>query len=106
MILLLLLTSVAAFVPQHSSSSGSSILFAGERLPDLQEIEIVSQPDKEFLEKKGVFSWGTWGCPKSRFPWSYSETESCYLLAGKVTVTPDDGRKAATFGEGDFVTFP
>jgi hypothetical protein len=23
-----------------------------------------------------------------------------------VTVTPSDGRKAATFGKGDFVTFP
>lgn len=42
----------------------------------------------------------------SKFPWSYGETESCYLLAGKVTVTPDDGRKPVTFGKGDFVTFP
>ena len=70
------------------------------------EIEVVSQPDQDFLEKKGVFSWGTWGCDAGSFPWSYGENESCYLLAGKVTVTPTDGRKAATFGKGDFVTFP
>jgi len=53
-----------------------------------------------------VFGWGTWGCPASKFPWTYDSTESCYLLAGKVTVTPDDGRAPATFGKGDFVTFP
>lgn len=71
-----------------------------------KEIEVISQPDAEFLEKKGVFSWGTWGCDVSKFPWTYGENESCYLLAGKVTVTPTDGRKPATFGKGDFVTFP
>ena len=71
-----------------------------------QEIEVVTQPDKEFLEQKGVFGWGTWGCGVSKFPWTYDSSESCYLLAGQVTVTPTDGRKAATFGKGDFVTFP
>eukprot|EP00586_Coscinodiscus_wailesii_P007015 CAMPEP_0172491158 /NCGR_PEP_ID=MMETSP1066-20121228/21865_1 /TAXON_ID=671091 /ORGANISM="Coscinodiscus wailesii, Strain CCMP2513" /LENGTH=95 /DNA_ID=CAMNT_0013260051 /DNA_START=258 /DNA_END=545 /DNA_ORIENTATION=- len=70
------------------------------------EIEVVSQPDQAFLEKKGVFNWGTWGCDVSKFPWTYDSNESCYLLAGKVTVTPSDGRQPATFGKGDFVTFP
>lgn len=71
-----------------------------------QEIEVISQPDESFLQKKGVFSWGTWGCGVSKFPWTYDQSESCYLLAGKVTVTPTDGRKPVTVGEGDFVTFP
>lgn len=54
-----------------------------------------------------VFNWGTWGCGVSKFPWTYDQNESCYLLAGKVTVTPDDkSLKPATFGKGDFVTFP
>ena len=44
--------------------------------------------------------------PASKFPWTYDSAESCYLLEGQVTVTPTDGRKAATFGKGDFVTFP
>jgi uncharacterized protein len=70
------------------------------------EIEVISKPDKEFLEKKGVFSWGTWGCGVSKFPWTYDSNESCYLLNGQVTVTPTDGRQPATFGAGDFVTFP
>jgi hypothetical protein len=42
----------------------------------------------------------------SKFPWTYDSHESCYLLAGQVTVTPTDGRKPATFGKGDFVTLP
>lgn len=71
-----------------------------------EEITVVSQPDKEFLEQKGVFNWGTWGCGVSKFPWTYDSSESCYLLSGKVTVTPTDGREAVTFGKGDFVTFP
>mmetsp|Transcript_59486 Transcript_59486/g.145694 ORF Transcript_59486/g.145694 Transcript_59486/m.145694 type:complete len:194 (-) Transcript_59486:384-965(-) len=70
------------------------------------EIEVVSQPSQEFLETKGIFSWGIWGCPASTFPWSYSENESCYLLKGTVMVTPTDGRQPVTFGKGDFVTFP
>jgi hypothetical protein len=72
----------------------------------LKEIEVVRNPDDEFLQKKGVFNWGTWGCGVSKFPWTYDENESCYLLAGQVTVTPTDGRKPVTFGKGDFVTFP
>lgn len=70
------------------------------------EIEVISQPDQAFLEKKGVFGWGTWGCEVSKFPWTYDSAESCYLLAGKVTATPSDGRQPASFGKGDFVTFP
>jgi uncharacterized cupin superfamily protein len=69
-------------------------------------IQVVSQPDNSFLEKKGVFAWETWDCDVSKFPWNYAQTESCYILAGQVTVTPADGRPPATFGKGDFVTFP
>lgn len=71
-----------------------------------KEIEVVHQPDQNFLEKKGVFSWPTWGCGVSKFPWTYGESECCYVLKGKVTVTPTDDRKPVTFGQGDFVTFP
>jgi len=36
-----------------------------------------------------VKSWPTWGCEASTFPWSYSENETCYVLEGRVIVTPD-----------------
>jgi uncharacterized cupin superfamily protein len=42
----------------------------------------------------------------SNFPWTYDSNESCYLLKGRVTVTPSDGREPVSFGAGDFVTFP
>ena len=101
----LLVTPTISFSPslKHSLRPQKSKIVAKMGGP---EIEVISQPDEEFLEKKGVFNWGTWGCGVSKFPWSYDSSESCYLLAGKVTVTPTDGRKPATFGKGDFVTFP
>ena len=102
--LVLLLSTTEAFVTRptinHKIHLSSSVL-------KMSEIEVVSQPESDFLNKKGVFSWGTWGCGVSKFPWTYDQNESCYLLAGKVTVTPDDKTlKPATFGKGDFVTFP
>jgi len=57
--------------------------------------------------KLRVFDWGQWGCGVSRFPWTYDDSESCYLLAGQVTVIPNDKNlKPVSFGKGDFVTFP
>jgi hypothetical protein len=40
---------------------------------------------------KAAKAWPTWGCEPSKFPWSYSSTETAYVVAGKVTVTPDGG---------------
>ncbi|KAG7351844.1 DUF861 domain containing protein [Nitzschia inconspicua] len=94
------LTGYTCIVPSSTSLNMSTETAVGP------EIEVISKPDKEFLDKKGVFSWGTWGCGVSKFPWTYDSSESCYLLKGQVTVTPTDGRKPATFGAGDFVTFP
>jgi uncharacterized cupin superfamily protein len=102
--------TVSAFAPKPPSlfpaASLATSLAMSTSTATGPEIEVVSHSDQEFLEKKGVFNWGTWGCGVSKFPWSYDSAESCYLLAGRVTVTPSDGRKSATFGTGDFVTFP
>jgi uncharacterized cupin superfamily protein len=78
----LLLAPASGFVPvKQSSSFPLNQRFASGKMTQLAaagpEIEVVSQPDKEFLEKKGVFSWGTWGCGASKFPWSYDSNESC-----------------------------
>eukprot|EP00542_Grammatophora_oceanica_P016446 CAMPEP_0194047860 /NCGR_PEP_ID=MMETSP0009_2-20130614/25859_1 /TAXON_ID=210454 /ORGANISM="Grammatophora oceanica, Strain CCMP 410" /LENGTH=110 /DNA_ID=CAMNT_0038693589 /DNA_START=186 /DNA_END=518 /DNA_ORIENTATION=+ len=89
-----------------TTSTSSTALDASTTKVEKPPIEVISKPDKKFLDSKGVFSWGTWGCAAGKFPWSYGENESCYLLAGKVTVTPTDGRPAVTFEKGDFVTFP
>jgi hypothetical protein len=57
------------------------------------------------LEQLGVKSWPIWTKEKSEFPWHYDQSETCYVLDGEVTVTPDNG-DPVTFGKGDLVTFP
>lgn len=70
----------------------------------MPEIKI-EQPGKEKLGKMGVSSWPIWEKEVSKFDWHYDDTETCYLLKGKVTVTTKDG-KSVNFGAGDLVTFP
>jgi hypothetical protein len=40
----------------------------------------------------GLTSWPIWGCEISSFPWTYDEQETCLLLEGDVSVTPDGGK--------------
>ena len=67
-------------------------------------ITVTSNPDPAQLESLGVMSWPTWGCEVSTFPWTYDESETCLLLEGDVTVTPDGG-EPVRFGAGDLVVF-
>jgi uncharacterized protein len=68
------------------------------------EIKVEKLNEAE-LKGKGVFSWPIWEKEVSRFDWHYDSIEECYILKGKVTVTPAEG-KPTSFGKGDFVTFP
>ena len=65
----------------------------------------IEQPSEEKLKAMGVYSWPIWQKETSTFDWHYDDQESCYLLSGKVSVTPE-GAAAVTFGAGDFVVFP
>ncbi len=65
----------------------------------------VEKLSKEELEKMGVFNWPIWEKEVSKFDWSYSTTEKCYIIKGKVEIIEDNGEKVE-FGAGDFVTFP
>ena len=67
-------------------------------------ITVTSNPDPAQLQSLGVMSWPTWGCGVSTFPWSYDEQETCLLLEGDVSVTPDGG-EPVRFGSGDLVVF-
>ncbi len=71
----------------------------------MTEIRIVREPDDELLDRQGVRSWPIWTCDPSEFPWTYDAEETCYILEGRVTVTPDGG-EPVTVGAGDMVTFP
>lgn len=69
------------------------------------DIKITRHPDQSQLNDMGVFNWPVWEKEASTFPWQYDASETCYLLEGEVTVTPDGG-EPVTFGAGDLVAFP
>jgi uncharacterized cupin superfamily protein len=54
---------------------------------------------------KTAENWGEWEKEPSEFPWKYDEKETCYIMEGKATVTPEGG-EPVSFGSGDLVTFP
>lgn len=68
-------------------------------------IMIEQHPSSEHLEILGVFDWPIWCCEVSEFLWSYEQREVCYLLEGKVVVTPEDGAPIESVA-GDLVVFP
>jgi uncharacterized cupin superfamily protein len=69
------------------------------------DIRMEHHPDETQLDKLGVRGWPIWEKEVSEFPWRYDEKETCYLLEGDVTVTPDGGQPVR-FGKGDLVIFP
>jgi uncharacterized cupin superfamily protein len=71
----------------------------------MAEITIRHDPPRDELDRLGVFAWPTWGSPVEVFPWTYDESETCYILEGHVVVTPDGGDPVEV-GQGDLVTFP
>jgi uncharacterized protein len=71
----------------------------------MEKIKIERNPSKERLKQLGVTDWGIWTKEVSEFPWIYDSTETCYVLTGAVTVTPD-GEGPVQITAGDLVTFP
>ncbi|MDH5633088.1 MAG: cupin domain-containing protein [Gammaproteobacteria bacterium] len=69
------------------------------------KILVEHDPAPAKLEVMGVYDWPVWEKEKSVFPWTYDTSETCYLLEGEVTVTPDGG-EAVYFRKGDLVSFP
>jgi hypothetical protein len=68
-------------------------------------IEVEHHPSDSTLERLGVSSWPIWEKEASTFAWTYDASETCYLLAGEVVVTPEGG-DPVRFGKGDLVIFP
>lgn len=69
-------------------------------------ITVERNPPESKLSQLGVKQWPKWGCPPSKFPWTYSAKETCYLLQGKVKVTPDGANDFVEIQAGDLVVFP
>lgn len=69
------------------------------------KIEIERKPAESRLQELGVTSWPIWEKEVSEFPWTYQDREMCYIVTGKVIVTPDGG-EPVELQEYDLVTFP
>ncbi|XP_004495434.1 uncharacterized protein [Cicer arietinum] len=69
-------------------------------------IKIERNPPHSKLTQLGIKQWPKWGCPPSKFPWTYDAKETCYLLEGKVKVTPSGSNDSVEIGAGDLVVFP
>ncbi len=68
-------------------------------------ISVTSPCPESTILALGLRDWPIWGCDISTFPWTYDQRETCLLLDGDVTVTPDGG-EPVRFGAGDLVVFP
>ena len=71
----------------------------------LLSISVTSPCPETTIEELGIKSWPIWTCEASSFDWTYDDKETCLLLEGEVTVTPDGG-EPVKFGAGDLVVFP
>ena len=68
-------------------------------------ISVTSPCPESTILALGLRDWPIWGCDISTFPWTYDQRETCLILDGQVTVTPDGG-EPVRFGAGDLVVFP
>jgi uncharacterized cupin superfamily protein len=69
------------------------------------DIKVEHNPSEEQLASLGVTRWPIWEKETSEFPWHYADQETCYVLEGEVTVTPDGG-EPVLIQAGDLATFP
>jgi len=64
---------------------------------------IIENPGSAELKKRDVYNWPIWKKEISRFGWTYSGDEECYILEGEFTIETDEGN--FDIKPGDFVTF-
>lgn len=69
------------------------------------QILLEHKPSPMKLDVLGVYDWPIWRKEASTFDWEYAQTETCYILRGKFTVTPEGG-EPQSFQRGDLITFP
>jgi len=69
------------------------------------EIRCERKPSPAKLDVLGVEDWAFSKKEPSTFPWTYGESETCYIVRGRFTVTPEGGEPHG-FSRGDLITFP
>jgi uncharacterized cupin superfamily protein len=56
------------------------------------------------LDTLAVDRWPIWSKEVSAFDWHYDQNETCYILEGEATITPESG-DPVSIAEGDLVSF-
>jgi len=64
----------------------------------------VQKLSEEEIAQRGIRDWPVWEKEASEFPWEYDSKEMCYILAGKICVTPEGG-DPVSIEAGDYVEF-
>lgn len=64
---------------------------------------IIKKLSAEEIDEMGIKSWPIWEKEISRFDWTYTDQEYCYIIDGEFVVETDEGEY--NIGQGDFVTF-
>ncbi len=70
-------------------------------MTNVNDVIVKKQIEEEAARAK---TWPTWECQPSEFDWAYTQTETCLILEGEVTVRDEQGE--VNFGPGDMVIFP
>jgi uncharacterized cupin superfamily protein len=91
-------------VVQQSGKSTRSLAMNSSQ--QKQQIK-VTKPSPDEIAKMQIKTWSTWGCGVSKFPWTYGDTETAFMIAGEVTITPTDSEvRPVTLKPGDLAVFP
>ena len=69
------------------------------------QILLERNPSPMKLDVMGVYEWPIWRKEASTFDWTYAQQETCYILRGRFSVTPQGG-EPQHFKRGDLITFP
>ncbi|KAF3628797.1 putative endoplasmic oxidoreductin-1-like [Capsicum annuum] len=95
---------------KHPNCKNGRVISESRNPPFLHQLLALGSLGKHLLAEGVLRCLETtctgWGCPPSKFPWTYSAKETCYLLKGKVRVYPDGSNQAVEIGAGDLVEFP
>ena len=55
-------------------------------MPTVKDVTVKKPTEDEISECK---TWPTWECEPSTFDWAYTQTETCLLLEGEVTISAE-----------------
>ena len=73
-------------------------------MPGIKDVVVRKPSDAEIAECR---TWPVWRGDVSRFDWDYTQTETCLLVEGKVTVYGrGEDKESVTVQAGDLAVFP